>query len=348
MPSPCLPGFDQCPSGGPDAGVCRPGLQTAGDFLKPIPSRISAYFLPGRVKQMEPDSVYQKWISFLNIYFNNNLINFKMNKFRYCIIAALIMAAGMLTGCDEDDPEIFDPPSVMTSAGGNIQLDPGVDEYTVNGTAQSSAPLMDIRLIEITDDGEFQIGNRITSFENPVFHQFSFPITGITRDMTVRVRVTDTQDQTAMTDPISIFYNPLPAETPLSEAADTVWRRTGSAAGTGLADFGLAWTSNVKTVKAVIRKDGAEKFVQLDAADWEEIETLEELMEKVDEAEDMTDYRGVSAMAPGSYNDVLATIHDGQYYLILVESATVQATDDGTVITISVKFKTAVTEETEE
>lgn len=262
--------------------------------------------------------------------------------------AALIIVAAMFTGCDEDEPEIFDPPTVLTSAGGNINLEQGVDQYTIEGTAQSTAPLMDIRLLRITGDSEVQIGSSITDFANPVFHQFSFTITGIDQDMTVRVRVTDTEYQSATTDAINIFYTPPPAETPLSEPADTVWKRTAGAAATGLADFGLAWTSNIKTIKAVIRKDEAEKFVQLDESDWEEIETLEALMERVDEADDMADYRGVSATASGTYNHVLATVHNGQYYLILVESATVQSTDAGTVVNISVQYRTAGPDEEEE
>ena len=263
------------------------------------------------------------------------------------MIAALILAAALFTGCSEDEPEIFDPPTVLTSAGGNIHLEEGADEYTIEGTAQSSAPLMDIRLLEITDDGEFQIGSSITDFDSPLFRQFAFAITGIDRDMTVRVRVTDTEYQSATTDDINIFYTALPPDTPLSEPADTVWQRTGGAAATGLGEFGLAWTSNVKTVMAVIRKDEAEKFVQLDESDWDEIETLEALMEKVEEAEDMEDYRGVSAEASATYNHVLATVHDGRYYLILVESATVQSTDAGTVVTISVQYKTTVPDEEE-
>ncbi len=262
------------------------------------------------------------------------------------MMSVIVMAAVVFTSCEDDD-EIFDPPTVLTSAGGTIILEEGVDEYTVNGTAQSSAPLMEIKLLEVTGDGEFQIGNSITEFADPLFHQFSFTITGIDSDITVKVRVTDTEYQDADTDPINIVYTP-PSETPLTEASDTTWQRIAGADGTGLGDFGLAWTLNQKTTRAVISKDGAEKFVQLDEQAWDELETLEALMEEVEASEDMEDYRGVSAEAPATYNDVLATIYDGRYYLILVESATVESTDAGTLINISVQYKTSPQEEVEE
>ncbi len=256
-------------------------------------------------------------------------------------VAGLLIVAAVFTACEED--EIFDPPTVLTSAGGEIVLAEGVEEYTLEGTVLSDAGVAEIKLLEVTDDGNFQIGSTLTNFENPNQVSFTFTITGITDVMVVKVEATDIDMQTSYSDDITLVYTPIP-ETPLTEAEEATWQRVGGTAGTGLEEFGLAWTLNQKSVMAVIRKDTAEKFVQLAEEAWEEIETLEALTEAVEEADDMDDYRGVSAEQNDTYNDVLATVVNGQYFLILVKSATVTTGDAGTTVTITVDYKTADTE----
>ncbi len=256
-------------------------------------------------------------------------------------VAGLLLVTAMFTACEDD--EIFDPPTVLTSAGGEIVLDEGVEEYTLEGTVLSDAGVAEIRLLEVTDDGNFQIGSTLTNFEDPNSVPYSFTITGITDVMVVKVEATDIDMQTSYSDEITLVYTPVP-ETQLTDAEQTEWKRVGGNDGTGLDEFGLKWTRNLKSVMAVIEKDGAGKFVQLAEEAWEEIETLEALIEEVEDAEDMEDYRGVSAEQDNTYNDVLATVVDGQYFLILVKSATVTTGDAGTTVTIDVEYKTADTE----
>lgn len=219
----------------------------------------------------------------------------------------------------------------------------GVEEYTLEGTVLSDAGVAEIRLLEVTDDGNFQIGNTLTNFENPNQVSFSFTITGITDVMVVKVEATDIDMQTSYSDEVTLVYTEIP-DTPLTEAEETEWKRIAGSDGTGLDEFGLKWTLNEKSVMAVISKEAAEKFVQLEEEAWEEIETLEALTEAVEEAEDMDDYRGVSAEQNDTYNDVLATVVDDQYFLILIKSATVTTADAGTTITITVEYKTTETE----
>ncbi len=264
-----------------------------------------------------------------------------MKKTKLLLMAALLIVAAVFTACEDD--EIFDPPTVLTSAGGEIVLAEGVEEYTIEGTVLSDAGVAEIKLLEVTDDGNFQIGTTLTNFENPNSVPYSFTITGITDVLVVKVEATDVEMQTSYSNEITLVYTPIP-ETPLTEAEEATWQRVGRTAGTGLGEFGLKWTLNEKSVMAVISKETAEKFVQLDEEAWEEIETLEALTEAVDDAEDMEDYRGVSAGQNATYNDVLATVVDGQYFLILVKSATVTTADAGTTITIEVEYKTAETE----
>lgn len=261
-----------------------------------------------------------------------------MYKSNFLFAAALVTLAAIFTGCEDD--EVFNPPTVLTEVGGEIVLDEGVTEFTLEGTVQSEPGLSEVRLLEILEDKYFQLES-VSSFDDPGFYSYSFTITGITDTISVVVEATDTEFQTSTSDPVTIIYTPIP-ETLLTEAKDTIWKRIAGDDGTGLEMFGLEWTDNLKTVMAVIKKNGADKFVQLEETDWEDITTLEDLAVAVETADDMVDYRGVSAEADDTYNDVLATQVGDQYFLILVESATVEYDQQiGTTVTINIFYKTA-------
>jgi hypothetical protein len=265
-----------------------------------------------------------------------------MNKFKFLSVASMILLAAFFTACEDD--EVFDPPVVTLNQGPDVVLDEGVETFTLTGTVESAAGLSEVNLLEVTDDGNF-ILESVTTFADPNTYSFDFMISGITDRITVAVEAIDTELQATNSMAVTIVYTPVP-ETPLTEAEEATWQRVGGQDGTGLGMFGLAWTSNVKSISAVIRKDDADKFVQLTEADWEEITTLEALTEKVEAADDMDDYRGVSAEQDDIYNHVLATVVGDQYFLILVKSATVTfSAETGTTISISVEYKTVEPEE---
>jgi hypothetical protein len=127
--------------------------------------------------------------------------------------------------------------------------------------------------------------------------------------------------------------------TDLGAAEAFVWQRVGAAAGTGLDGFGLKWTSNGKEVMAQIKKDMAEKFVQLDAAAWTTLVTVEDLAAAVEAGTDMAVFTGISAEASKTYDYVLATKYNGEYFLIHITDATVVVETAGTTITINGMFK---------
>ena len=264
-----------------------------------------------------------------------------MNKFKFLSMASLILLAAFFTACEDD--EVFDPPVVTLNQGPEVVLAEGVELFSLTGTVESAAGLSEVNLLEVTGDGNF-ILESVTAFADPNTYSFDFMISGITEQVTVVVEAIDTELQSTNSMAVTIVYTPIP-ETPLTDPAETTWQRIGGQPGTGLDMFGLAWTANVKSIRAVIRNEDADKFVQLDEADWEGITILEDLIEKVDDADDMTDYRGVSVTTPGTYNDVLATVVGDQYFLILVKSATVTTADAGTTVTISVEYKTVEPEE---
>ena len=130
----------------------------------------------------------------------------------------------------------------------------------------------------------------------------------------------------------------LAKETLLSVAKDFTWKRVGGAAATGLETFGLTWTSNTAT-NAVIKK-GADKFVELDPAQWTSLTNLEGLKLAVDAATDMEKWEKVSSSsASKTYDFTLGTIKAGVYYLIHVTNSTVTVETAGTTIVIGGQYK---------
>ncbi len=126
--------------------------------------------------------------------------------------------------------------------------------------------------------------------------------------------------------------------TPLSSAQAFQWERVGGNAGTGLAQFGLEWTSN-STTSAIVAVDAATKMVELSAADWTGITTQEDLAAAISNGTAVSEYRGVSSQANGTYDDVLGVNHNGVNYLLNIQEGTVSTGGSGTTITIDGEYK---------
>jgi hypothetical protein len=144
-------------------------------------------------------------------------------------------------------------------------------------------------------------------------------------------------DKDGLEDVVTFTVSAKGATTPLSSAQDFTWQRVGGANGTGLAEFGLSWTSNTSSV-AIIKKD-ADKFVELDASDWTGLTTVEGLIAAIDAAVDQADFRGISVTASNSYDVVLGTKKGSDYFLIHITNATVTSDASGTTVTITGDYK---------
>lgn len=127
-------------------------------------------------------------------------------------------------------------------------------------------------------------------------------------------------------------------ETPLSAAEDFEWERVGGSAGTGLAAFGLQWTSNSGT-SAIVAIQSGTVMVELPSSSWTSITTREELAAAIASGTEIDSYQGVSATASGLYDDVLAVSHDGVDYLLRINAADVTTGGSGTTITIQGQYK---------
>lgn len=127
-------------------------------------------------------------------------------------------------------------------------------------------------------------------------------------------------------------------ETPLSDAENFEWERVGGNPGTGLAAFGLKWTSNSAS-SAIVAIESGTTMVELSSDSWDTITTREELADAIASGTQIDAYEGVSVTAPGLYDDVLAVSHNGVDYLLLITAANVESGAEGTTVTIQGQYK---------
>ncbi len=145
-------------------------------------------------------------------------------------------------------------------------------------------------------------------------------------------------DKDGNTDEVNFNVTVEAGTTPLGAATAFTWERVGGDPATGLAQFGLKWTSNSST-SAIVALDAGTKMVELAAADWTSFTTQEDLAAAISSGTAVTEYRGVSATASNAYNDVLGVSNNGTNYIINITQGTVGTSSAGTTITINGEYK---------
>ena len=129
-------------------------------------------------------------------------------------------------------------------------------------------------------------------------------------------------------------------ELPLT-AAEFTWKREGSNPGEGLDMFGLEWTKNAKGEPfAIIKPIEGVKLYEIPAEKWAEITTVDQkqaLFSDGNIATAIEQYDKVSAWAGHEFNDVIATLYNGNYYMIHIMKSTVNT--KGTTIVIEGEWK---------
>lgn len=242
------------------------------------------------------------------------------------LLLVLLPALFVFSGCSEDPADDLSPTLEFIGGGTYVDRDvtllPG-EEFTVklratqNATSKSKlANFKGERKIVNTavfvdstfSESEFNIVGPITAANIETVETFTFTITdkkGEFTSLSFKVTTEAADTTTALAAP---------------EAFE--WERCGGTAGTGLAKFGLAWTSNGDGTSAIIKED-AGKLVVLTNTEWTSITTQEDLKAAVDNGTAVGEYTGVSAQATAAYDDVLATMNGSDYYLIHVTNGTV-------------------------
>lgn len=125
----------------------------------------------------------------------------------------------------------------------------------------------------------------------------------------------------------------------LEAAKKFEWKRVGSNPATGLEEFGLAWTLN-SNMFAIVKKDKAAKFVELDAKAWTEITTKTALAEAIETAAAIEEYKGVSSTEAVKVYDVVLAVKNGDVcYMIHITQSKVLPSPKGTEIIITGQSK---------
>ncbi len=264
-----------------------------------------------------------------------------MKKLTY-LLGLLLVGGLIFSSCSKDEdeePQDLTPTIAFETGGEDVTLVQGdTIKFSVACASNSNSgkKLDKFRIYMIIENVEYPTPINVEDIDATVFSAaYDYPLDYVFEGR-LYCEVTDVDGQKS-----SISFNIISEEgtTPLEGEEDLEWIRLGTAPATGLEMFGLKWTSNIKLANAVIKKDSADKFVQLDAAVWETIETKEDLMAAVDAADDMEQYTGVSVDASADYNDVLATKFNDEYFIMHIEHADVVPGSQGTFdITITGKY----------
>ncbi|MCD4745672.1 MAG: hypothetical protein K8R58_05185, partial [Bacteroidales bacterium] len=267
-----------------------------------------------------------------------------MKKLSYLL--GLLLIAGMIFSSCKKDEDDNDPIDLTPTI--NLKGDAGYTsgDVTIN---EGDTILVGIIALSNTNSGKKLTNFKLTLTSNNVPQVLiDSTLNGTTFDVNYKIGFPDASvvrlsakitDKDGQSKEISFNITIEEVATPLDAAADFTWQRIGANPGTGLDMFGLKWTWNGKAVNAKIEKDGADKLVQLSSAEWNSIETKEDLAAAVEAAADISIYEGVSAEASATYDDVLATKYNGEYFIIHVENATVETGTGGTTITITGEYK---------
>lgn len=263
-------------------------------------------------------------------------IRFMKKTIKFLPVIAIALA-GLFTACDggliEDNPPTIsvNSPSADTT---DVYIGDSID-FTVSMSSETGLAT----LSTVTNEGGISLTGGSQTFEGTSAETVTVTATvgSEVADGTV-ITVTFTVTDEAKQASAQKYIKAVRKDTPLSEAKDFEWKRVGGADGTGLETFGLVWTSNTAT-NAIIKK-GSDKFVELDAATWTSLTSLEAMKAAVDAATDMERWEKVSAtQASQTYDYVLATVVSGKYFLIHVTNSTVKVSDVGSTITIAGKYK---------
>jgi hypothetical protein len=101
------------------------------------------------------------------------------------------------------EPTEHAAPTISVTNTNPIELATGIDSVTIEGTIVAEAGLDEVVVIKVTGLSEQQIGSYSSfgsgaiSTSDDINYDINLPITGISEDITIRIEVTDKDDQTA-------------------------------------------------------------------------------------------------------------------------------------------------------
>ncbi|MEN7550870.1 hypothetical protein AAG747_23315 [Rapidithrix thailandica] len=255
-----------------------------------------------------------------------------------------LLFAGFFASCSDDDDDVLPQDKVKITAQGfdakeTITLKEGEvikREFRIVSEEKLSALLITSNggvSEDLAKDGDAK-GKKDFTFDLAAVGKFASIKEG---EYVYTIKATD-KDENTQTLTVNVVVSNDPETTLLDAAKAFEFKREGGNDGTGLEEFGLAWTSNT-TTHAVIKK-GADKFVKFDDAEkWESITTKEALKAAVDAATGITEFKEIKSTENGTYNFVVATQKGDTYYILHITKGEVTSSGAGTTITITGQYK---------
>lgn len=285
------------------------------------------------------------------IYRHQSIINKQKHFMKKLKLFALglIGASMFMTSCaDDSDEDPVGPTLTVTEenseegvVSGKVEIAPGDSLYFQWDARAGDAKLKTFEieldgksLSVVTEEGN-DLSDDIKSASNESYQDGVMFYAGNSEGTNVYTFIVTDRDGESET--VDIEVNVKNPSTDLSAEQSFQWKRVGSAAGTGLDQFGLKWESNSSTA-AIIATSAADKFVELPTSAYS-VTTKEELVLAITNATAITKFEGVSSQASNSnLNIVLATMVGTDVYIMKLVSSTV-ATGASTTITIDGMYK---------
>lgn len=280
-----------------------------------------------------------------------------MKKLRFLALGLAAVSATMFTSCEDDSTTNPLGPSLVVTetSGATVSADQLVIQQgsSLSFAMEARKGDADMDIISISVSGSNSVSSIPTTSSGYVFingtYEFEradeenyrdtvvFASAGLNTGLTEYTFTVTDEDGESTTESITVRVEP--ATTPLSSDKSFEWERVGGNDGTGLAQFGLEWTSNSST-SAIVKTDAATRFVELAAGSYTNITTKQELATAIDGGTSITQYTGVSSQqSQSNINEVLGVTYQGENYILLVQSSQVSSGSQGTTIKITGIYK---------
>lgn len=201
-----------------------------------------------------------------------------MKKFALALLC--IVSVAFFASCSKDDDpknpsiSVYAPTTEFVQDGATVDLlaDSIKFGFQMASNADSQKELASLRVVITTEAGETEWDNLTlsgTSFTYTSICNF-FEAKEIIGDAVISATVTDANNNTATASiTLHIDYTD-----PELEVKDFTWNRHGGNAATGLAEYGLEWTSNAKDeIFAQIKPMAGYSLYEFAPATWTEITT---------------------------------------------------------------------------
>lgn len=249
------------------------------------------------------------------------------------------------------DPEITNPePTIAVITGENYVYDGqtidvntdylfGVRAASNSQTGKELASFkLNLKIMDLEDNVEYTQDTTFAISGTEYVYQDTIGFT-YTRELVGKAEITATAiDVDGKSCHVTIMLNVNQPAQPL-EVTDFIWNRHGGVDATGLAEYGLKWTSNEREIYAVITPLDNAQLCKFNPEDWTNTTTDVQKAALFSEALTITQFKEVSCTAGDKdYDIVLGTIYNGEYHLIHVTHSSAY-TFKGTDVTITGQAK---------